>query len=76
MLMPEGFVDILRCPIAKVPLRRMARGEIVALNELITQGAALQARGDAVASPVEDALLADDGSWAYRVDSGVPTLLP
>ena len=76
MLMPEGFVDMLRCPIAKVPLRRIARGEIVALNELITQGAALQARGDAVASPVEDALLADDGSWAYRVDSGVPTLLP
>ena len=76
MPMDQGFVDMLRCPIAGSPLGRMSRIELDRLNELIAGGAARHSGGGTVENRLDDALLARDGSWAYGVDSGVPALLP
>jgi SAM-dependent methyltransferase len=76
MPMNRGFVDMLRCPIAGSPLGRMSRVQLARLNELIAGGAVRTAAGGTVEKHLDDALLTRDGSWAYRVDSGVPTLLP
>ena len=76
MILDESILETLRCPAARVPLAVMTGAEMKLLNEAIAGGRAADARGESVTEPLAAALAAVDGSSAYRVDHGVPDLLP
>ena len=76
MAVDPTVLETLRCPAAKVPLVVMTGTEVDRLNEAIAQGRAAHPGGAPVTEPLTAGLAAADGSSAYRVDRGVPILLP
>jgi len=76
MAMAEEFVGMLRCPIGGAPLVAADAASLARLNARLARGRVRLAGGGDATGTLSAALLAEDGSWAYRVDRGVPTLLP
>lgn len=70
------YLESLCCPVARSPLRLMVDRELQELNAAIDRGEVRYRCGVAVDEPLEGGLATDDGAWAYRVQSGVPFLLP
>ncbi len=71
---PAGLF-LLRCPLNRVPLRRLEPAERTALNERIRAGQVHTRRGRRVSEPLEDGLIGADGQWIYRVAGGIPQML-
>lgn len=66
--MDEFLLSLVRCPTSGQKLRPASDQELERLNQL------LAASADSV-SPVQAALITDDGSTAYRVIDGIPDLI-
>ncbi len=76
MVLDEKILETLRCPVRRLPLALMTDQELDRLNAAIAQGIATHASGATVTEPLANGLAAADGSSVYRVDDGVPILLP
>ncbi|MDW8479304.1 MAG: hypothetical protein RML12_04990 [Xanthomonadales bacterium] len=74
--MDPRLLEILRCPATRQPLRLASSGELAALNRMLAEGRAVPATGGGPASTLAAALLTADGQRAYRIEDGIPVLLP
>ena len=74
--MDKRLLDILCCPVSKTPLRPASRAEIDALNAAIAGGDALTVAGTKLVGKVSEALITVDGKVIYRIDDGIPVMLP
>jgi len=74
--MDKRLLDILCCPVSKVPVRPLSRAELDALNAAIGQGQVQNVAGTVVQAPLSEGLVTTDRKVIYRVDDGIPVMLP
>ena len=74
--MDKRLLDILCCPVSKRPLRPLTATERDQLNGAIRAGAVDTVAGEKVAEPITEGLITTDGQLVYRVDDGIPVMLP
>ncbi|MBO9470727.1 Trm112 family protein [Endozoicomonas sp. G2_2] len=72
----KKLLDILVCPVSGAAVS-LADGDTLArLNERVAAGDARYVDDSTVDTPLEAALITSDRSTAYRVDDGIPVMLP
>jgi len=69
------LLDILCCPVTGVPLKLLRKDQLSALNTLIAAGKARYFNDDVVTTPLQEALITENGERIYRVDDGIPIML-
>lgn len=76
MVLDSRFIDILCCPVSKCPVRNLSKSRLQFLNQAILRGEVQTVGGQPVAEVIKEALITEDGKVIYRVDEGIPVLLP
>lgn len=76
MSIDHRLLDILCCPVSKRPLRHLSGTELAFLNAAIAEGTVKDVAGVAVQHALAAALITDDLKVIYRIDDGIPVLLP
>jgi uncharacterized protein YbaR (Trm112 family) len=74
--MDKRLLDILCCPVSKTPVRLLGRNELDALNAAIAQGQVDNVAGGSVRERIDEGLITVDRKVIYRVDDGIPVMLP
>jgi uncharacterized protein len=74
--MDKRLLDILCCPVSKTPVRPLSKLELDALNDAIAAGKVDSVAGAAVRERIAEALITTDRKVIYRVDDGIPVMLP
>lgn len=75
MAVSKELVDILCCPVSKVPVRLMTADELDKLNAAIRAASITQADGAKVEDTMEEALITEDGATIYKVKESIPIML-
>lgn len=75
MSIDKGLLDILCCPVTKTPVKPLGKDKLDILNRAIEQGGIKLRDGTAVDTPLEEALITQDGKTIYRVSDGIPIML-
>ncbi len=75
MPIQETLLGSLCCPVARTPLRWLARAELDALNAEFERGRARYATGAPLEEPLSSGLTTSDGGSVYRIRGGVPHLM-
>jgi uncharacterized protein YbaR (Trm112 family) len=75
MSLDAALLDILCCPVTRLPLELMPEPELRRLNELIAERRIKNREESIVEEALEQALVTRDGKLAYPVRDGVPVLL-
>ncbi len=70
------LLDIICCPVSKVPLVPLSAKQLAALNKEISAGTALNVDAQVVSGLLNAGLLTTDGKIIYRIEDGIPVLLP
>ncbi len=73
--MDKRLLEILCCPVTRLPVRAANRSEMDALNKAIVAGAVCNAGGMKVGGAVSAALMTDDRTRMYPVVDDIPVLL-
>ena len=73
--MDKRLLDILCCPVTKVPVRPLARNELDALNAAISTGSVQTTASIAVSSVLQAGLITNDGKLIYRIEDDIPVML-
>ena len=74
--MDKRLLDILCCPVSKTPVRPLSKQELDALNLAIGAGTVDSVAGTPVREKIAEALITTDRKVIYRVDDGIPVMLP
>ncbi len=69
------LLEILRCPITKQPVTPLSKEKLASLNKAIHMQEVNYQDGSKVDSPVEEALITQNGRTIYRVDENIPVML-
>ena len=75
MAVDGKLLEILCCPVSKVPLNRLQSSRLEKLNQAITAGNVQYVHGQTVTSPLKEALITADGKVIYPVVDDIPLLL-
>lgn len=75
MPVSKDLVDILCCPLTKVPVRLMTADELAKLNAAIQRGSLVQVDGAKVTETMDEALITEDGARIYKVKESIPIML-
>lgn len=75
MPLNRELLNILVCPVTKLPVRLLSASSLDALNQMIREGDVENAAGDRVDSPLSEALITRNGSVVYPVEQGIPVML-
>ena len=75
MSIDDRLLEILVCPVTKVPVKRLAKDRLAILNRAIEQGEVQRRDGTPIGEPLEEALVTTDGKTVYPVDDGIPVML-
>jgi uncharacterized protein YbaR (Trm112 family) len=70
------LLDILCCPVSKVPVVMLSSRQLEYLNTRITEGGVVDVDGRAVDRVLTEGLITRDGKVVYRIDDGIPVMLP
>lgn len=74
--MDKRLLDILCCPVSKMPLQPLGKRALDALNDAIAAGKVDTVAGVPVRERVGEALITTDHKVIYRVEDGIPVMLP
>ncbi len=75
MSFDAALLDILCCPVTRLPLERLSPTRLERLNALAAEGRLKNRGGASVGARLEEALVTRDGKLAYPVRDGIPVLL-
>lgn len=73
--MDKRLLAILCCPVSHKGLIRAGTDQLRRINAAIAEGRLANDSGVALAEPLREALLTDDGKRMYPVADGIPVLL-
>lgn len=74
--MDKRLLDILCCPVSKMPVRPLTKTQLDALNDGISQGAVVSVANASVRQRVSEGLITTDQKVIYRIEDGIPVMLP
>ena len=74
-MIDEQLLKILVCPETHQPVRPADAGLLVLVNEAIESGSVVNRAGSPVSSPLEEALVREDGRVLYPVREDIPIML-
>jgi len=69
------LLEILCCPVSKVPLKFLSEKKLEILNAAIAKSEALYVGGETIETALSEALITEDGKIMYAVNDGIPVLL-
>ena len=75
MPLDKKLVEVLCCPVTKVPVKVLEGERLEKLNALIRGGKVRDKGGETVTEPFEEALVTEDEKTVYPVRSGIPVML-
>jgi len=75
MAIDKKLLEILVCPVTKVPVKPLARDRLAILNRCIENGEIKRVDGEPLQEPLTEALITSDGRTLYPVDDGIPIML-
>lgn len=75
MSFDRNLLDIVCCPVTRLPLEALPHATLERLNARIAAGALKNCANQIVDEPLEDALMTRDGRLAYPVRDGGLILL-
>jgi len=75
MALDGKLLEILCCPVSKVPLNRLERSRLDLLNRAIASGSVDHVQGEPVLAELKEALITEDGKVIYPVEDDIPLLL-
>ena len=70
------LLDILCCPVSKVPVLMLSSRQLDYLNARIAEGGEVDVDGRVVDRALSEGLVTRDAKVVYRIDDGIPVLLP
>lgn len=73
--MDKKLLDILCCPVTKLPVLPLGRDQLKALNERIRAGEVRYMDDSPVAVPLKEALVTENGERIYPVEDDIPIML-
>jgi uncharacterized protein YbaR (Trm112 family) len=73
--MDKKLLDIICCPVTRLPLELLGSDRLGQLNRAISSGKVRNNADAAVADPLAEALITRDGHYVYPVQDGIPVLL-
>lgn len=74
--MDKKLLDILVCPVTGAAVSLADAETLSQMNARIGAGSARYVDDSPVADPLEAALVTTDRATAYRIDDGIPVMLP
>ena len=75
MAVDERLLEILVCPVSRVPVKRLPKDKLVILNRQRERNGLVHVDGSRVEDPLEAALVTTDGKTVYAVEAGIPVML-
>jgi uncharacterized protein YbaR (Trm112 family) len=69
------LVEILVCPVTKVPVKVLPRDKLAILNRCIEAGEVRRQDGSTVKDSLQAALITEDGQSIYPVEDDIPIML-
>lgn len=69
------LLEILCCPVTKVPVKQLSSAKLAILNQRIAASEVHTVGGELQSSPLEEALITENGTTIYRIESGIPVML-
>ncbi len=75
MPLDRRLLDILCCPVTKVPVRPLRPDELARVNAEVRAGRLLHANDEPVAAELQEALVTENGERLYPVEDGIPIML-
>jgi len=75
MPLDRKLLDILCCPVTKIPVRPLRRDELARLNEAIHAGELRNMDDSPVTEPLAEGLVTRNGERVYPVEDGIPVML-
>ena len=75
MAVDERLLEILVCPVSRVPIRRLPKDKLAILNRHLERSGLVRADGTRVEGALEEALITTDGKTLYAVEAGIPIML-
>lgn len=75
MSVDRKLLEILVCPITKQPVSMLSQAKLEVLNRKISVGEVSNHGGTIVSTPLEEALITDNGTTIYPVADGIPVML-
>jgi uncharacterized protein YbaR (Trm112 family) len=73
--MDKKLLDIICCPLTKLPLEVLDNERLTRLNAAIEAGAIRNHASESSPAALEEALVTRDGRLVYPVREGIPVLL-
>ncbi|MDT0633779.1 Trm112 family protein [Spectribacter hydrogenooxidans] len=74
--MDRHLLDVLVCPVTGAAVQRLDADERDRINARIRTGEARYVDGTVVDEALDEALITDDRHTIYRIDDGIPVMLP
>ncbi|MGF1615574.1 MAG: Trm112 family protein [Gammaproteobacteria bacterium] len=75
MTIDPKLLELLCCPLSRVPLELLAKDRLQTLNQQIAEGRIHQFDGTVVSEPLQEALVTCDGKRIYPVRDDIPVML-
>jgi uncharacterized protein YbaR (Trm112 family) len=69
------LLSVLVCPVTKLPVSMLDAEKLDLLNRLVSEGKIHTMDGNALESPLSEALITNNGNMIYRIDDGIPIML-
>ncbi len=69
------LLEILCCPVSKIPLTQLQSAKLEKLNAAISAGGIKFIDGKPVESPLAEALITEDKKVIYPIEDNIPILL-
>lgn len=73
--MDKRLLEILCCPVTKMPLRELANDELVAINDAIASDQVVDGAGRKVGGALAAGLITRDAKSIYRIEEDIPVML-
>jgi len=73
--MDKRLLDILCCPVSRVPVKLLNKSQLDALNAAIEHGDIRTTTGTTITGKLKAGLIGVDGKVIYRIEDDIPVML-